>query len=138
MPKTQWEDTESLTPFARLIRDYMWNHRPPLNPHSFAELVGVRSSTVAKWRDGVIPDADTMDLIAERTAMNVLRLYEAAGYVTPQDAFDYLSERVETSPILDADSRQRIQQHIGELRAQYEAREEDRGSSNDERCRASS
>lgn len=139
MPKTQWEDTEALTRFARLIRDYMWNHRPPLNPNSFAELVGVRSSTVAKWRDGAMPDPETMDLIAKRTGMNVLSLYEAAGYVTPRDAWEYISQGVEASRDLDEDTRQRILAHVRELREGYSANGDGiQKPAGEDQCRAQS
>lgn len=125
MPRTQWQDTEALTKFARLIRDYMWNHRPPLNPNSFAELVGVRSSTVAKWRDGALPDPETMELIAHQTGMNVLELYEAAGYLSLSEAWDYLSRRTDASPSLDEETRQRIGRIVRETAEHYSARGED-------------
>lgn len=126
MPKVQWEDTEHLTRFACSIREFMWNHRPPLNVNQFAEIVGVRSSTVWKWlKNGVIPDAGTIKQIADRTGIHAVVLLEAAGYVEWEDVRDYIVSHVDASGTFSPEEREQFVGHLNELRSVYEARSRD-------------
>ncbi len=96
MPRPQWETLEGLTPFAQLIREYMWKQRPPLNVNRLAERTGLRAPTIWKWfRDGVIPDATTLNLLAEKTDIPLMDLYIAAGYLKPEDIESYINRRTD-------------------------------------------
>lgn len=96
MPRPQWETLEGLTPFAQLVRDYMWEQRPPLNVNRLAERTGLRAPTIWKWfRDGVIPDAATLGTLAETTGIPLMDLYLAAGYLKEQDIESYIQSRNE-------------------------------------------
>src|SRR5690242_14868681 len=91
MPRSPWEKLENLTPFARVIRDYVlgkgrWSERLPMSVNRFADQVGLRAATVWKWvHDGVVPEPETLDLIAARTQIPRDLLYAASGRFPPDD-----------------------------------------------------
>lgn len=132
---------EKTSPFADLIWNWMWSQRPPLNPHRFAALIGVGRQTVYNWLNrGTTPQLQFLPLIHEKTGIPLRTLYEAAGYPLAADGkltpsvWAFIVAGVERAPDLDATTKARVVQHIGELREQYESRED--AAADNETCRA--
>lgn len=135
--------TEKRSAFAELLQNFMWSQRPPLNRHQFATFLGVGRQTIYNWLDrGTRPQMQFIPLIAEKTGIPLRELYVAAGYPVSADGhldggiWTYIAQGVERAPDLDEATKQRVVQHIAELRAQYETREQ--VVSDDDNCRMSS
>jgi hypothetical protein len=83
---TQWRDLDTYSPFARVVVEFMWGQRPPLQPAQFAARVGVRRQRVATWlsTDAVPPPPVVMQ-VARGMGMPVRDLLIAAGHATADD-----------------------------------------------------
>lgn len=76
--------SEEVTALGRVIQEYMWTRRPPLNPSSFARLAGLAPNTVFKWLHGYTkPDPRTLMDVAQRTGISLTEMYRACGYTIP-------------------------------------------------------
>jgi hypothetical protein len=83
---TQWRDLDAYSPFARVIVEFMWAARPPLQPAQFAARVGVRRQRVATWLStDAVPPAPVVMELARGMGMPVRELLVAAGHATADD-----------------------------------------------------
>lgn len=91
------EPPEQMTPFAKLLVNYMWNerppNRPPLSPHQVAIRIGASQQNLSNWifRSSLPPFETIMEVLA-RLDIPLRALYDAymsAGIPMPRwDADD--------------------------------------------------
>lgn len=87
---------EPKSEFAKLLQDYMWSRRPPLNPHKLAVKLGIGRQTVYNWLNaGTIPQPSMLPLIAEKTGIPLTKLFEAAGYAFPGQLEEALNRELD-------------------------------------------
>lgn len=83
---TQWRELDAYSPFARVVVEYMWAQRPPLQPAQFAARVGVRRQRVATWLStDAVPSPPVVMQVARGMGMSVRDLLIAAGHATADD-----------------------------------------------------
>lgn len=122
-------DTTTPTPFAKLLQEYMWSRRPPLNAHKLAHHLGVGRQTVYNWLNaGTIPQATMLPNVARLIDIPLSTLYEACGYPVPPSPpsragtstlfeivnprlFDLLISAIESDPIYSPEDCRRLIQH---------------------------
>jgi transcriptional regulator with XRE-family HTH domain len=82
--RSQWKSLEEMTPFARLLWDYMWAQGPAFTMAILARKIGVSQQSVADWfyKDS-IPKPKTLEAVAEATHIPLDELYRAAGISLP-------------------------------------------------------
>lgn len=84
--------SQQQTPFGRVLIDYMWNQRdpmePPLTTGQLAVRVGVQRSTISNWISGrFVPPLDTVFEVLARLHIPLQRLadaYRELGMQTPE------------------------------------------------------
>lgn len=78
---------EKLTPFARLIYDYMVSQTPTLLVSELAADSGISNNAIWSWlKHGIIPRRQTLVLLAERVPdLPLEELLEAAGLPSTED-----------------------------------------------------
>jgi hypothetical protein len=76
-----WRELDAYSPFARILVEYMWAQRPPLQPAQFAARVGVRRQRLSTWltTDTVPPPPVVME-VARGMGLPVRDLLIAAGH----------------------------------------------------------
>ena len=114
------------TRFAQLLQEYMWSQRPPLNGHKLARQLGIGTTTVYGWLNGVKPDMSLLPTVADGTGIPVNTLLVAAGYPLLRDAaevdavFDFIAQSIrESSEYPDEDERKRALIQNEQWRAAY-------------------
>lgn len=122
MPRSEWYEDENLSRFGRFLRDWFFTFRPTKNVNQFAEETGFRAPTIWKWMRGeAAPDANSLQTIASRTNIPLLKLYEAAGYLERRDALVYLEEQIQTDmEFLDETRRAHLLLEVRDIRQRYE------------------
>lgn len=80
MPRPKWRAEDQLTPFARLIRAWMWRQSPPMTVPQLADKTGLSKQAIWGWfQHDAIPRRDTVIQLASRTGLDVDELLRAAG-----------------------------------------------------------
>jgi hypothetical protein len=87
------EMPEQMTPFAKVLVDYMWNRRPPMTTHQLAIKLGVPKQSTSNWvMRNVVPPFETIMAILAKLDIPMSVLYDAyksAGILMPRwDAQD--------------------------------------------------
>lgn len=106
----RWKDLADYSTVARLLVEYMWEHRPPLLPSQFAEQVAMPKQALSRvLNDHADPDPVHLVKIARATPLSLTVLFQAAGYTTP----DYPVYDQETAWAMVIDAVQAVPQ-VGE------------------------
>ncbi len=82
------EMPQEMTPFAKVLVDYMWNRRPPMTTHQLAIKLGVPKQSTSNWVvRNVLPPFETIMAILARLDIPLSTLYAAyksAGILMPR------------------------------------------------------
>lgn len=80
MPRPKWRPDEQLTPFARLVREWMWRQVPPMSVPQLADLTGISKQAIWGWfQHDSLPRRDTVLALARATGLDTDELLRAAG-----------------------------------------------------------
>lgn len=126
---------DDVTPFARVLLDYMWSQRPPLNFSGLARHIGVSKATVSNWASGkTTPNRGTLELIAHKTGIPLSALYEALGAQSApaeqQDVWSFIVDNIVGSGHYTGDEQQMILEALRRIQAEYEQQKQS-GTSDD-------
>ena len=94
---TAWRPLEDYPAFMRPIVQYLWDHRPPLNPSQFAARTGVRRQLLSAYLNSpadarLVPEPDVVRRFARAMGRPTSELMALAGH---GDADDPFFDRVE-------------------------------------------
>lgn len=82
------EMPDTITPFGRVLIDYMWNRRPPMTTHQLAIKLGVPKQSTSNWVvRGVLPPFETIMAVLAKLDIPLSTLYSAykeAGILMPR------------------------------------------------------
>lgn len=116
------------TRFAQVLQEYMWGQRPPLNGHKLARQLGIGTTTVYGWLNGVKPDMALLPVVSQGTGIAMNTLLEAAGYPLLKSdeevdaVFDFIERQINaSSDFSDEQARREIRQLNERWRAAYKA-----------------
>lgn len=83
---SRWRPLEEYTSLARVLVEYMWDHRPPLLPAQFADSMGISRQLMSRiLNQDVIPDPPALLRFAHRMPMRVSELFALAGWTSAED-----------------------------------------------------
>lgn len=129
MPQPRSKSRDEMTPFARLLWDYIWSQGPGMNMARLARKIGVTQQSLSDWfSKDAIPRPKTLGAIADATGIPLSDLYAAADYPWPAtgggpipESLDEIASAVERSDELPPDARNEIIRIIRERRQPYSA-----------------
>lgn len=85
MTKRMALDVDQMTPFARMVYDYLLSFRPNKIVAELSEETGISNQTIWDWlRKGTIPRRSTIVQLAERSDLPLDELLLAAGLPTTE------------------------------------------------------
>lgn len=89
---TAWRPLEEYPAFMRPIVQYMWDHRPPLNPSQFAARTGVRRQLLSAYLNSpaearLVPEPDVVRRFARAMEQPTSELMALAGHGDKDDPF---------------------------------------------------
>jgi hypothetical protein len=89
---TAWRPLEEYPGFMRPIVQYMWEHRPPLNPSQFATLTGVRRQLLSAYLNSptdanLAPEPDVVRRFARAMGRPTSELMALANHGDAEDPF---------------------------------------------------
>jgi|GEM_PF-3524202 transcriptional regulator with XRE-family HTH domain len=87
---TSWRPIETYAPFARVLVQFMWEARPPLNPNQLADRVGIRRQLLSTWLNSpadarIAPEPAVLLRIARVLERPVDELFTLVGHTTAND-----------------------------------------------------
>jgi len=104
---TAWRSREDYPTFMQPIVQYMWEHRPPLNPSQFAARAGVRRQLLSSYLNSpadtrLAPEPVVVRRFARAMGRPTSELLAAAGHGDAEDPFLDRAEAVQlTRDLLD-------------------------------------
>jgi transcriptional regulator with XRE-family HTH domain len=89
---TAWRPLEEYPPFMRPIVQYMWEHRPPLNPSQFAARTGIRRQLLSAYLNSraearLAPEPEVVRRFARAMGRPTSELMALAGHGDQDDPF---------------------------------------------------
>lgn len=121
MARTKWHDPDNLTPFGRVVQDFMLDQRPNLSVADLADRTGITAQAIHNWLNkGAIPTRQTLSLLAAGTGMSLRALYDAAGYEWPnEEPWLNLIRLIEREQRLPTQARSELVRQIRETQERY-------------------
>lgn len=126
MPNPRWKPLEELTPFGRLLQEWMWAQKPPLTISDLAARTGIHRQTIWQWlQKGTLPNIDSLPPLSAGTGLPIEELAEAAGLhladgAIGADPWRRLLQAVQRNTQLPADARRELTACIEGMRERYE------------------
>lgn len=121
MQRGRFKPDEELTPFARLIRDYLFSFKPTKTVADLARETGITSQTIWDWmHNDVVPRRATILQLHDSTGIALNDLYRAAGIADDEEeAWQRIEQFIENEDRLPQEKRKQAVAAIHGLRMEY-------------------